>query len=362
MKYIIPFVFLVLLTLSCKKEEESNILWETSLGQGNAFFVEATADSGLISCGTLLGKAYLVKFTSGKITEAEYISESTGSFTSAISSGTGYFAAGSSAGKMLLAQIGIDGEKMWEKTITAGFFLDIATLLDEGDGVFLAVGSASPDSTENTDAEILFVRFDSSGQVLEKDSVETGFASANSACSDNLGNIYLAVTKKSGSQKPKALIIKYNSDLQKLWETELYNNPDFSASCLDAAADGSGNIFVSGRTEASGLSGTLSNSFLASVNRNGIVNWKKYMENSNSGSSVILKGDEEAYMLNRNCLVISKADCSTGSLTGTIRMFNQCDSYTTDAFGNCISIAKCGNILAAGSLDGNFYLALKCSQ
>ncbi len=352
----------MLLMLSCKKEEGSNIIWEKSLGQGNACFVEATADSGLISCGTLLGKPYLVKFTATKIVEADYTSELTGSFTSAVSSGSGYLAAGSSKGKMLLAQIDNNGEKMWEKTITAGFFLDIATLLDEGDGIFLAVGSASPDSTDNTDAQILFVRFNNSGQVLEKDSVETGFVSANSACYDNLGNIYLAVTKKSGNQKPKAVIMKYNSDLQKLWETELYNNPDFSAACLDAAADGSGNVFVSGRTEASGMPRTLSNSFLASVNRNGIVSWKKYIENSNSGSSVILNEDGEAYMLNRNCFIISKADYTNGSVTGTIRMFSQCDSYTTDAFGNYISIAKCGNLIAAGSLGGNFYLALKSSQ
>lgn len=352
----------MLLMLSCKKEEGSDILWEKSLGQGNAYFVEATADSGLISCGTLLGKPYLVKFTNSKSIEADYASDLEGSFTSAITSGSGYLAAGSSEGKMLLAQIDINGEKIWEKTITAGFFLDISTLLDEGNGIFLAVGSASPDSTENTDAMILFVRFNASGQVVKKDSVETGFVSANSACSDNTGNIYLAVTKKSGSQKPKAMIIKYNNNLQKLWETELYNNPDFSAACLDAASDGYDNVFVSGRTEASALSGKLSNSFLASVNKNGAVNWKKYLENSNSGTSVILNGGEEAYLLNRNCLIISKADCTDGSLTGTIRMFSQCDSYTTDAFGNCISIAKSGGILAAGSLGGNFYLALKSSQ
>jgi hypothetical protein len=362
MKKLIPVLSLVLLILSCKKEEGSNILWEKSLGEGNAYFIESLADSGLLSCGTLSGKAYLVKFTSGKSIEADYTSERSGSFSSAISSGSGYFAAGSSDGNMLLAQISIDGEKIWEKTIPAGFYLDIATLLDEGDGIFLAVGSVSPDSTENADATILFVRFNTSGQVIEKDSVETGFVSASKACSDNLGNIYLAVAKKSGSQKPKAIIMKYNSDLQKLWETELYNNPDFSSVCLDAATDGSGNVFVSGRTEASNLSGTLSNSFLASVNRNGGVNWKKYMENSNSGSSVVLNGEDEVFMLNRNCLIINKADCTTGSGTGTIRMFSECDSYTTDAFGNDISIAKCGNILAAGSLGGNFYLALKCSQ
>jgi hypothetical protein len=362
MKKLIPFFLLAMVFCSCKKEEDNNIIWEKSPGEGNAFFVESTTDSGVLGCGTLSGKPYLVKYNNGKSIEAEYTSGRPGLFSSALSINAGYIAAGSSGGKMLLAHIDNDGVNVWDKTISASFWLDLANLIDEGEGILLAIGSASPDSSENGDTRILFVRFNREGQVIEKDSAETGFVAVNNVCADGMGNIYLAVTRRTRSQKPKAIIMKFNSDLQKLWETELYNNPDFTAACYDAAFDASGNILVTGRTEASSLTATLNNSFLASVSISGRVNWKRYIENSNSGSSVIMNGSDEVFMLNRNCFIISRAGFGDGAQTGIIRMFSQCDSYTTDAFGYDMNLDHEGNILVAGSNGGNFYLALKSSQ
>ena len=354
-----------MLFFACKKEEDNNIIWEKSPGEGNAYFVGSTADSGVLGCGKLAGKPYLVKFDKGKSIEADYTSERSGLFSCAWSDQSGYIAAGSTSGKMLLSGISIDGNKIWDTTINASFSIDITSLVYEGNGNFLAVGSASPDSSENGDTEILFVRFTRAGEIIydeETISAAPSFISANNVAADASGNIYLALTKKTGSQKPRAMIVKYNNDLQKLWETELYNNPDFTAACYDAAVDGSGNIVVTGKTEASTLSGTLNNSFLASVSRTGGINWKRYMENSNSGSSVVVNGDEEIFMLNRNCFVIRKASSGDGSDTGIIRMYSQCDSYTTDSFGYDINLDHDGNILTAGSSGGNFYLALKSSQ
>ena len=362
MKKLIPFFFLALVLFACKKEEDNNIIWEKALGSGDAFFVRSTADTGVIACGRVSGKPYLVKFNSGKSIETDYTSERTGLFSSAWADNAGFIAAGSSTGKMLLSGIGIDGKKIWDATITASFYLDITNIVYEGSGNFLAVGSASPDSSENMNARIFFVRFTREGQLIEKDSAETGFVSVNNVCTDGSGSLYLAVTRKSGSQKPKAVIMKFNSDLQKLWETELYNNPDFTAACYDATADAFGNIIVTGRTEASRLTAVLSNSFLASVSSSGAVNWKRYIENSNSGSSVIMNGTEEIFMLNRSCFIISRADSGDGAPNTTIRMFSQCDSFTTDAFGHDMNLDHDENILVAGSMGGNFYLALKSSQ
>jgi len=365
MKKLIPFFLLVIVLFACKKEESNNIIWEKSLGQGNAFFIESSRDSGILSCGVLSGKPYLVKFNKEKSFETDYTSDRIGLFTSAWSDQSGYIAAGSSGGKMLLACIGNDGNKVWDTTIIASFSLDITSLIDKGSGNFLAVGSASPDSSDSGDTEILFVKFNKAGQINRKEetiSTVSSFMSASNATADAAGNIYLALTRKTGSQKPKAIIVKYNSDLQKLWETELYNNPAFTAVCYDASADGSGSIYVTGKTEASNLSGTLNNSFLGSVSKTGVVNWKKYMENSNSGSSVIINGTEEVFMLNRSCLIIRKAISIDGSDAGIIRMYSECDSYTTDAFGSDMNLDHEGNILIAGSQGGKFYLALKSSQ
>lgn len=364
MKKLIPFFLFVFLFSSCKKEDDK-IIWEKSMGQGNAFFIESAADSGIIACGIVSGAPYLVKFDIGKNKEADYTSDRAGLFSSAWWDTSGFVVAGSSAGKMLLARIDRYGQKIWDTTLIAGFYLDITSLIDEGSGNFLAVGSASPDSADNGDTGILFIRFDTTGQITEKIETtddENGFVSASNASEDAAGNIYLPLTRKLGSMKPKASVAKYNSNIQKLWETDLYNNPDFTAGCYDAIPDASGNVYVTGKMEAANASGTLSNSYLVSLTRLGVINWKKYIENSNSGSAIQLNTTESVVMLNRNCFVIRKAFANDGSDAGIIRLFSQCDSYTTDAFGSDMSLSYDGNILAAGSVGGNFYLALKSSQ
>ena len=62
--------------------------------------------------------------------------------------------------------------------------------------------------------------------------------------------------------------------------------PDVGASSLGICLDNSRNIYVSGKTEISGVSGSSDNSFSAKLTNDGIVKWKKYPEISNSGSSV----------------------------------------------------------------------------
>jgi hypothetical protein len=358
----VSFFLLVIILVSCKKEDD-NIIWQRSFGQGNAFFIETAPDSGILSCGTTMGKPYLVKLARDKSVATDYSSDRNGLFSAVWSDTVCFIAAGSSSGKMLLTRIDKSGNKVWDTTIVAGFYLDITSLVHTGNGNFLAVGSASPDSSDNGASGILFIRFDTTGSVIEnKEITGTDFVSASNAAVDGSGNIYLPLTRKTGSQKPKALVAKYNSDIQKLWETELYNNPNFSAACYDAVVDESGSVYATGKTEAANESGTLDNSFLATLSSSGAVGWKKYLENSNSGSAVIINDSEGLMMLNRNCFIIRKADVLDGSEAGTIRMFSECDSYTTDAFASDMSFYYDGNILTAGSLGGNFFLALKSSQ
>ena len=99
---------------------------------------------------------------------------------------------------------------------------------------------------------LIFVWFDTAGSVTNRSEIkEYSSISANKVVTDNTGNIYLALTRKNIGAKPKATVAKYNSQLQKLWETELYNNPSFGASSLGITLDNSGNIYVSGKTELS---------------------------------------------------------------------------------------------------------------
>ena len=364
MRKYIPFILLILAAASCKKESD-NIVWQRTAGEGSAFFIGATADSGFIGCGRLSGNPYLVKFGSGRDIELEYYSQENGLFSSAWYDTSGIVAAGSKAGKMLLTRIDPAGTILWDTTITSDFYLDITSLVYEGNGSFLAVGSASPDSADVIYTGILFVRFDTAGQIsytMETTDFETGFTAAGKAIEDGSGNIYLPLTRKSGSLKPKAAIAKYNRNIQKLWETDLYNNTGFRAGCYAATTDAAGNVFVTGVTEASNMSGTLTNSYVASVSRLGEVQWKKYLENSNTGSSIILNGSGNVLMLNKNCFILRILNSADGSDDGIARMFAECDSYTTDAFGLDMDLRHDGTVLVAGTKAGNFWIAIKSVQ
>jgi hypothetical protein len=361
MNRLVPVLILTLMTSACNKDENS-IIWERSFGEGKAIFVSAAPESGIIAAGTLSGKPYLLKLAEDKSIEKTYQYNKDGSFTSVWADTAFFIAAGESNGGMLLTRIDNEGSLVWDTIISPGFNIEVTNIVSTSNGHFIAVGSASADSLKYAESPVQFIRFDTSGTIYQ--SIKTtgfDFVSVNNVTSDASGNIYLAISKKSGSQNPKALVIKYNSTLQKLWETELYNNPDYSAYCLDVAVDGSGNICATGRTEAPRLTGTLDNSFLASLSPSGTVRWKRFLENANSGAALVAD-NQNIIMLNRNCLIIRKTLSEDGSDEETLRVFSECDSYTTDAFGADLSVDNDGNYLAAGTLGGNFYIVLKSSH
>ncbi len=362
MKRVIPvFIFIVLLA-SCKKTE-SDFIWEKSYGVGEAFFIKPTTDSGFVACGELEGKPYLMLLDYKKRVLVEFSSESPGAFNSAWFDTSGYTTAGSGGGKMFLMHHSPEGNLLWEKSFDTDIKIDFTNLCYTGNGTLLAIGTADPDSLAEDDNNLLFVRFDTTGQILIEDNlIETSLIAARGAAVDNEGNIFLALTRKTEGHKPKTSVAKYNESLQKLWETELYTNPDFGATGHALILDGSGNVYVTGKTELSTGDGILNNSFLASLANNGSVRWKRYLENSNMGTAIIFDINEDLMMLNRNCYIVNVAHPEDGTDAGRIRMFGLCDPYNSDALGSGIGINHDDNILVAGSMGGNFYLALKSSQ
>ena len=272
----IPVLILALFLISSCKKETDDSKWERSFGQGNAFFIKSSPDSGIIACGILDNKPYLIKLSEKKVLVTEYKSETDGLFSSVWSETSYFIAAGNSSRKMLLTRIDNKGLEVWDTVIAAGFDIDLTNLSYTGNGTLLATGTASADSSDAGATGLLFVRFDTTGHVIEhKEITGTGFVSAEKAFVDGQGNIFLPLTRRSTGAKTGASVAKYNSDFQKLWETELYNNPNFAAAGYGIVVDGSGNIYVTGKTEVSRESGTLDNSFLASLNPSGSLRWKK---------------------------------------------------------------------------------------
>lgn len=362
MQRLIPVFFLLFLLSSCKKSE-SDFIWEKSYGRGEALFIQASADSGFTACGELEGKPYFLRLNKSRSLVTDFKADKSGLFSSVWFDTTGYITAGSSLGKMLLMGYSPEGNMLWEKLLDGGYNIDYTNLFYTGNGSFLAIGTASPDSSRTGATGLLFVRFDKTGQVTVQYKItEASFISANEAVVDNEGNIYIAITRKTNTTNPKASVAKYNSDFQKLWETELYTNPEFGAASLAIKSDGSGNLYVGGKTEVSSKDGKLNNSFIASLSNNGTLRWKKYFEISNLGSSLIFDYSGNLMMMNKNCFIINIVNPADGTDLGRRQMLSVCISDNTDALGFDFGINYEKNYLIAGSLGGSFYLALKSYQ
>ena len=360
MKRISGIIILLLTLVSCKKET-ADLIWERSFGKGTAYCASPSADSGIVSGGTLDGKPYLLKLSEDKEVVVEYTSGYSGLFSSAWSDTSCFVAAGSSNGKMLLECIDNSGIKRWDTTFTAGFKIEVTHLLTTGNGNFLALGSKYPDSLSSGANGLLFVRFDTTGKInAKKEITETNFIAAGSLTVNNTGNIFLPLTRKTGSAKAKASAAMYNGDFQRIWETDLYNNPNFGAASKSIILNSKDQVYVTGKTEISREDEVMDNSFLASLSGSGDVRWKNYLELNNSGVALLFD-DDMLMMLNMNCLVISMINPDDGSDAGIVRIFSVCNSKTTDTFGYDLDINNDGNILISGRKGENFYLALKSS-
>jgi len=370
MKRLIPVLVLFMLFASCKKSETGS-MWEKAYGTGEAFFVGTTPDSGIIACGQEKNYPYLLRLDKSKKIILDFESDEPGLFSSVWFDTSGYVTGGNCEGQMSLMRYSTGGNMLWEKEFDTDFRIDYTNLIYEGNGALLAIGTANPDSAESESAGLLFVRFDTTGQVINEkqisgavfnDYTDPDFIAANKFTLDNNGNIYLALTTNISGGKPKACVAKFSSLFQLLWKTEIFNNPGYGSSSKAVITDGSGNVYVAGKTQITSNNGILNNSFLASVNNSGSVRWKNYLENSNEGSSLIFDESQNILMLNRNCFIIDKKDSGNNVDAEILRTFSACVSETTDAFGTDLVINYDKNIVLAGSYGGNFYLALKSLQ
>ena len=360
MSRIISVLSLLLFFISCTKKEENKIFWEKSFGKGTAYSIVATTDSGFITCGQIINSPYFLKLDRSGKKVIDYTSENEGMYSSVLIDANGYFLGGSSSGKMLLTRLDSTGTKVWEKTVNSTTPLFKTILLKTSGGSFMGVGTADADSSQNLPAGLMFVWFDTSGIITSQRVITQGsFIAANDVTVDNSGNIYLAVTKKETGSHSKATVTKWSSSLQKFWETELYNNPDFGAASLGLEIDNSGNIYVSGHTELPSDNKVTYNSFVVKLDNTGIVKWKKYLESYNTGSEVILDKNGDIMMLNRNCFVVNILASADGSNIGKLRILDACDSNNTDAFGCDVSLNAENNLLLSGSKGNSYYVAVK---
>ena len=360
MKKTLYLLLTFALLYGCKKSETYITLWENSFGAGAAKFIKVDSDLGIVVCGVSEGKPYLARLDKDKVVVTEISAETNGVFTSVLLDMSGYIVGGSSEGKMLIMRFSETGNKLWEKSIETSFKIERTRLLKISDNNFLAIGSAEPDAVYDAASGILFEVFDSTGQELNKQEYTIGghFLACNEAAIDNSGCIYLALTRKNAHTKSKASVAKFSSELNRLWEQDLANNPAYGASSL-AIAYNEDNVFVGGKTELLKEGGLIDNSFIACLSSDGDLKWRKYPENSNSGVSIAINSIGEVNLLNINCFVVNVLSASTGNDNRRIRLYDVCEPATTDAFASDFDIDSNNNLVMAGSREGMFYVAVK---
>lgn len=354
-----PLIVAVFLVTSCSKVGD-NILWEKSLGQGEAYFVCEAGDTGILCGGTLSGKSYLVFLDDKRNKLFEYSAGNDVSFTAGLVADGSIIAGGSSGKNLFLASIGSDGITAWDTTLEFRFPVERVSLSRKGPASFLAVGSRSVDTIAPGNYGIAFVTFDLTGKVFErKDTLFYTFYTVTGAASDNEGNIFMAVTRLGAGNKMRASVAKYDERFRQLWERELYNNPEYGASTRAVVTGSNENIFVSGYSEYPVTSGTRRNAFAASVTPSGTVRWKKYLEYNNESSSLIFDRTGLLFVLNSRCMILNLLNPEDGTVTGILRTFASCDPSYDKASGKCITNAYNNIIIIAGSKNGTFYLAGK---
>jgi hypothetical protein len=366
MKRLIPVIILLSL-LACNKKDKDNLIWDRTLGPGEALFISASPDSGFIAAGQSNGKPFLVRYNKKREKVAAFTKEASGLFSSAWCDTTACIAGGSSAGKMLIVKYNWHGNISWEKSINAGFNVLYTKLFNSGNGRFVALGTASSDSTSSVASGLYFVVFDTAGTVIsEKKISESLSLSSVSSASDNSGNIYLALTKKSSGGKPMAYAAKYNSSLLKIWEKALFNNASYASTSLAVTIGGNGSIYVAGKTEVPSGTGYIDNSFVTCLTSSGEFSggWteKRYPEIGNEGSALLVDASNTLMLLNRNCMVVDLLASADGTDAGVLRTFSECVPKSTDAYGNDFALDFEGNILLAGKQGGNFFIGLRGSK
>ena len=364
MQRILFFSFLILSFISCRKESGNSFIWDKSYGPGTAYYVSSATDSGIVSCGELNGSPFLTKLSGDKVPVVEYTSFRSGLFNRAWYDTSLFVAAGSSEGSMLLEGISKSGNRLWDTAITAGFKIDYTRLCYKGSGELLAIGTAKADTAAQDAKGLLIIELDTTGRILARNELPFAqYIAAGDPVIDGSGNIYIPVTRKISGAKLRASVLKYDKNLNMLWLTDLYNNSSFASSAAAATIDNAGFIYICGATEVSSSSGSVENSYTAALRPTGALKWKKYLEDSNAGTSLLIDGSGIINSLGRNCFLIDRIKWDmvkdTVMTEGPVRWFNTCDPYNTDAFGSSFDIDSEGNIIAAGTLGGKFYIAVK---
>ncbi|MBP8959131.1 MAG: hypothetical protein KBG40_01745 [Bacteroidales bacterium] len=352
-------VILLFIFSACNKTED-NIIWERTIGEGEAFCIASASDTGIICGGTLSGKPYLLFLNSKHERLFEYKSDTIGSFTAIIPGDSSIISTGSAGESLLISFLDYSGNLIRDIVFSYPFAVEKTSLVRTAGGSFLAVGSRGNDTVSAGNYGLAFVVFDESGEIIRRsETLFDYFFEVESLSTDDAGNFYLAASREGQQGKMEAIVAAYDGVLRPLWEKELYNNPDFGASSRDIICDNSNNIYISGYTEFPVSGSNERAAFAASVSNTGEIRWKKYLEYSNESSSLFADENDKLYVLNSRCLIVNILNSYDGTITGIIRTYSACDPSRDNAYGNCMIMGYSNELVIGGSKNNLFYIVIK---
>jgi hypothetical protein len=357
MRNLILFVLLLLIVSCSKDESESDFVLEETFGLGSVYDAEIASDTSFILVGESDNNPLFIKTVSESGIDINYSPEYTGCFTEVTEAGSIFILGGYSDGNIVIAGVDNEGVELWDTVIAVTPEIGVVQMCEYDEDLFLLIGSSRPDSLDSP--SFICVLFSIDGLIHELSEASPGFnASVTDLTIISPAEIFVSLTKNTGGENSKASIARITAEGTIIWETELFNNKDYAAGSLAIEEDG-GSLYVAGRTEYNSSDGKVTNSFAAALSHNGMVTWKKYLENSNTGTDIAFDSNMNLVMLNQNCLILTGITLPDGTDIAQTRVLDVCDSYDTQTFGRALALTYENNYLIAGSRDNKFYYALK---
>ena len=351
------YILLALMLISCSKNETGNFIFEKSWQNGRAHDALVLSDTSFLVAGQADGMPFLIMTNRSGSRIMEYESGKAGAFTSVVDDTSAYYAAGFSGGDILVERISKNGINDWSVIISTEAYASRSIIKKDITGSFIVTGSCDPDSVDASSFKMVLI--DRNGNITDETEVSPGYnVAASDFCTGSSGNIYLALSKNTGSAKTMASVAGVSPDGNILWEEELYNNSKFAAAsmAIDIYQD---NLYVTGKTELSIEDNTLENSFLVEVDTYGNTGSKTYLENSNIGVDIVFDDFERVHLLNKNCFLVDIIGMLSDDDLTLFRTFEVCDPYQTGALAAAFDLTDDGNYLMCGSRSGKVYYSLR---
>lgn len=351
---LITVVIILTIGAACSSEDNKGFLWEKENGDGSAYTSLYTSDSLYLFAGSSSGRAAAVKTTVSGRQIYRHDGDAPGRYTSVTEDTSGIYLAGASNGKIVVTRISNRFTHHWTYTYDTSTGVESAKILKLNDDKYIVVGGDRSDSLRYNKFVILIINREGEAAFLS----ESGGGNRQTV-SDvvvvNQDDLVTAVTRRIGNGKSQAVIARYSTAGDLLWERELYNNPEFGSSASSLAKGEDGTIYITGLIEMSDGDNLLTSSWVAGFTPVGNQLWKRHLENSNAGMDLFIKDGTDLMVLNRNCGIINHISLPDGSVTDRSALYYACDPSDSEFEIRSLNVLPCGDYLVTGSRSGKFY-------